>query len=57
MAADAVVILHIGFVLFVLLGGLLALRWSWVTWLHLPAALWGVSIEYGGCVHGEFQDT
>jgi hypothetical protein len=49
-AADAIVILHIGFVLFVLLGGLLALRWAWVAWLHLPAVLWGVIIEYGGWV-------
>jgi hypothetical protein len=46
--ADAIVTLHIGFVLFVLLGGLLVLRWRWVAWLHVPAAVWGVVIEYGG---------
>jgi hypothetical protein len=44
--ADAIVTLHIGFVLFVLLGGLLVLQWRWVAWLHLPAAVWGVVIEY-----------
>ena len=39
--ADAVVVLHLGFVLFVVLGGLLVLRWRWVMWLHLPAAVMG----------------
>jgi hypothetical protein len=47
-AADAVVALHFGFVLFVVFGGLIALRWRWVAWLHLPAAVWGIAIEYGG---------
>lgn len=48
--ADAIVILHFGFVLFVLLGGMLVLRWRWVAWLHLPAAAWGILIEYGNWV-------
>ncbi len=48
--ADAIVTLHIGFVLFVLLGGLLVLQWRWVAWLHVPAAVWGVVIEYAGWV-------
>ena len=43
--ADLVVLLHTGFVLFVVLGGLLALRWPRAAWLHLPAALWGAGIE------------
>jgi hypothetical protein len=47
--ADLVVVLHLGFVLFVVLGGLLALRWPRAAWLHLPAALWGAGIEF---VHG-----
>jgi hypothetical protein len=46
--ADAVVALHLGFVLFVALGGLLVLRWRRLAWLHLPAAVWGVAIEWGG---------
>lgn len=46
LLADAVVILHAGFVLFVLFGGVLALRWRWVAWLHVPAAVWGIFIEY-----------
>lgn len=46
--ADAVVVVHFAFVLFVLLGGLLVLRWRWVIWLHLPAATWGALIEFAG---------
>ena len=50
IGADAVVVLHLCFVLFVLLGGLLALRWPRLTWVHVPAALWGVVIELGGWI-------
>lgn len=46
--ADAVVVLHFGFVLFVVLGGLFALRWPRAAWVHLPAALWGAGIEFAG---------
>ncbi len=46
--ADLVVVVHLGFVLFVALGGLLALRWRPVVWAHLPAAVWGVLIELFG---------
>ena len=48
--ADLVVILHAAFVLFVLLGGLAALRWRNLVWFHLPAALWGAIIELGGWI-------
>lgn len=50
MAADFVVALHVGFVAFVLLGGLLVLRRRWVAGVHVPAAIWGVMIEYSGWV-------
>lgn len=46
--ADAVVVLHFAFVLFVVLGGLFALRWPRAAWLHLPAAVWGAGIEFLG---------
>ena len=46
--ADLVVALHFGFVLFVVLGGLLVLRWRWVGLVHLPAAVWGAWIEFSG---------
>ncbi|MBA3759204.1 MAG: DUF2784 domain-containing protein [Gemmatimonadales bacterium] len=48
MLADFVVVLHFLFVLFVVLGGLLVLRWPRVAWLHLPAAIWGAAIELAG---------
>jgi hypothetical protein len=48
--ADLVVISHLAFILFVVAGGLLALRWRWIPFLHLPAAVWGVYIELSGGV-------
>jgi hypothetical protein len=50
LAADAVLVLHLGFIVFALLGALLALRWRWIVALHLPAALWAMGIELGGGV-------
>src|SRR3546814_17009710 len=38
------------FVMFAVAGGLLASRWRWVVWLHLPAAAWAVMIEFAGRV-------
>jgi hypothetical protein len=48
--ADAILILHLCFILFVVLGGLLVLRWRWVAWMHLPAAVWGVLVEVSGWI-------
>jgi hypothetical protein len=50
MLADVVVLLHAGFVAFVVLGGFLVLRWRRVAWVHLPAAAWGALIELWGGV-------
>jgi hypothetical protein len=47
LAAVAVLGVHLAFILFVLLGAALALRWRWLPWLHLPAATWGVWVELG----------
>ena len=44
--ADLVMILHLVFVIFVVCGGLLVLRWRWIGWLHLPAAVWGAVVEF-----------
>jgi hypothetical protein len=46
--ADLVLVVHLAFVVFVVLGGLLVLRWPWVAYLHIPAAIWGIFIEYSG---------
>lgn len=43
--ADLVVALHLGFILFAVLGGMLALQWRRVAWVHVPAVLWGGYIE------------
>lgn len=48
--ADLVALAHLGFIVFVVLGGLLALRWRRSWWFHIPAALWGVAIELGGWI-------
>ncbi|MFS8976560.1 DUF2784 domain-containing protein [Cupriavidus necator] len=48
--ADLVVVAHGLFILFVVAGGLLVLRWPRVAWLHLPAAAWGVLIEWFGWI-------
>lgn len=45
LLADALVLLHLGFVVFVVSGGLLVLRCPRVAWVHVPAAAWGVWIE------------
>jgi len=46
--ADLTLCIHVGFVLFVILGGLLVLRWRWIAWLHLPAVAWGAVVELTG---------
>jgi len=48
--ADAVVVLHLAFILFAVLGGLLVLRWPRVIWAHLPAAVWGAAVEFCGWI-------
>jgi len=48
--ADATVVLHLAFVLFVVFGGLLVARWPAVAWAHVPAALWGAAIEFAGWI-------
>jgi len=50
LLADAVVGLHFLFVLFVVLGGLLLVRWPALVWVHLPAAVWGALIEFRGWI-------
>ena len=44
--ADAVVVLHGGFVVLVVFGGLLVLWKRKLVWVHVPAAAWGALIEY-----------
>ena len=48
LLADLVLIFHATFVVFVVLGGLLTLRWPRMAWLHVPVVLWGAGIEFVG---------
>lgn len=48
--ADAVLLLHLAFILFVVAGALLVLRRRRWMPLHLAAAAWGVGIELSGGV-------
>jgi hypothetical protein len=50
LLADAVLVAHLAFVLFVTLGGLLVLKWRRLAWLHIPAAAWGATIEFAGWI-------
>ena len=50
LLADVLVALHFAFILFVVAGGFLAWRWRRVAWVHVPAAIWGVLIEFAGWI-------
>lgn len=50
LLADVVVLLHVFFVLFVILGGALVLRWRTLAWIHLPAVLWAALIEFANWI-------
>ena len=50
IGADLVLLLHLAFVLFVVTGALLLLKWPRLAWLHLPAAIWGAIVEYTGWI-------
>ena len=48
LAADLTLLVHFAFILFVVGGAFLVLRWPVLLWLHLPAAIWGAWIEISG---------
>jgi hypothetical protein len=50
LLADLVVVAHLVFVAFAVLGGLLVVRWRRCAWLHVPAAFWAVLVEFAGWV-------
>jgi hypothetical protein len=50
LLADLVLVVHLAFVMFVVLGGLLVLRWPRVAWVHVPVALYGAVIEFVGFI-------
>ena len=48
LLADFVVVIHFAFVLFAVLGALLAIWWRKIFYLHLPTAVWAAWIEFSG---------
>lgn len=48
--ADAVLVLHLAFIVFAVLGGFIVLRRPRLAWLHLPAVVWGAATEFLGIV-------
>ena len=50
LAADLLIIVHLGFIGFVILGGFMLLKWRWLIFVHLPAVLWGVLLEFQGWI-------
>jgi len=46
IAADGLMLFHLLFIVFVLFGGLLVLKWRHLVWWHPPAALWGMAVEF-----------
>ena len=50
IAADLVLVAHLAFILFFVLGGCLVLRRPRIAWIHLPASLWGAMVELAGWI-------
>jgi hypothetical protein len=50
LLANLVLLVHLGFIVFVLGGGLLVMKWRRVAWVHLPAAAWGMIVELKGWI-------
>ncbi len=50
LLANVIIVFHLLFIAFVVAGGLLVIRWPWVAWVHLPAAIWGAVIELTGWI-------
>ena len=50
LLATLIVIIHVAFVIFVVIGGVLALRWRKLVYVHLPAAGWAIYVEWSGAI-------
>ena len=48
VGADFLLLVHLAFICFVLLGGFLLLRWRWLIVVHIPALLWAILLEFQG---------
>lgn len=50
ITTDLVILIHFSFILFVIFGGLLTLKWKKLIFLHLPAVVWGSLLEFSGWI-------
>jgi hypothetical protein len=48
LLAGVIVLVHLAFVVFAASGALLALRWPWIPWVHIPGVVWAAYIELSG---------
>ncbi len=48
--ADSLVVLHLTFIIFVIVGGFLALKWQRLVFVHPLAAVWGALVEFSGWI-------
>ena len=48
--ADFVLVIHMLFIVFVVFGGLIVLKWYRIIWLHIPCVIWGALIEFFGWI-------
>jgi hypothetical protein len=48
LAAETVLLAHLAFIVFALLGAVLAVWWRRIVIVHLPAAAWGAWVEISG---------
>lgn len=48
LAADFVILLHMAFILFAVLGAAMAGWWNWIPLVHVPVAAWAIFVELTG---------
>lgn len=47
---ELVVLVHFAFIVWVVAGGFLVIRWWWLALLHVPALVWAVLLEWNGWI-------
>jgi hypothetical protein len=50
LLADLVVVAHLAWILFLILGALPGYRWAWVKWLHLASLAFSVTLQTFGWI-------
>ena len=50
LLANILLIIHFGFIVFALFGGLFLFRYRWVAWVHIPAFIWAALISFAGWI-------